>query len=232
MLAAGGRGPSTFSANRATQGAAGLFINDAAAHVANSIFWGNSAGGSHHEAAQLAHTGGGSLTLDYSLVQNLSGGLGGEGNIAADPLFADPEGPDGFLGSRDDDLTLLPGSPAIDAADNTRVPADSADLDGDGDTAEATPLDLAGLERFTDDPAAPDTGVPGNGHASIVDMGAHETTGACLADFNGDGRVDTLDVLSFLNAWNAGDPRADINGDGAINTQDVLAFLNRWNTGC
>ncbi|HZW09158.1 MAG TPA: FG-GAP-like repeat-containing protein [Phycisphaerales bacterium] len=55
---------------------------------------------------------------------------------------------------------------------------------------------------------------------------------ACTADFNGDGAVNTLDVLSFLNAWNADDPRADINGDGTINTQDVLAFLNLWNAGC
>lgn len=58
------------------------------------------------------------------------------------------------------------------------------------------------------------------------------TRDACIADFNGDGAVNTQDVLAFLNAWNSGDPRADINGDGAINTQDVLAYLNLWNTGC
>ena len=55
---------------------------------------------------------------------------------------------------------------------------------------------------------------------------------ACAADFNGDGEVDTLDVLAFLNAWSAGDPSADFNGDGAINTLDVLAFLNAWSAGC
>ena len=54
----------------------------------------------------------------------------------------------------------------------------------------------------------------------------------CVADFNGDGAVNTQDVLAFLNAWNAGDSSADINGDGTINTQDVLAFLNVWNAGC
>jgi hypothetical protein len=26
----------------------------------------------------------------------------------------------------------------------------------------------------------------------------------CIADFNGDGVVDTRDVLEFLNLWNAG----------------------------
>ena len=57
------------------------------------------------------------------------------------------------------------------------------------------------------------------------------TTG-CPGDFNGDGEVNTLDVLAFLNAWAAGDASADFNGDGAINTLDVLAFLNAWAGGC
>ena len=54
----------------------------------------------------------------------------------------------------------------------------------------------------------------------------------CDADFNGDGAVNTLDVLAFLNAWTAGDTSADFNGDGTINTLDVLAFLNAWTAGC
>lgn len=56
--------------------------------------------------------------------------------------------------------------------------------------------------------------------------------GDCPADFNGDGAVNTQDVLLFLNAWTTGDSSADFNGDGAVNTQDVLAFLNAWSTGC
>jgi len=54
----------------------------------------------------------------------------------------------------------------------------------------------------------------------------------CVADFNGDGLVNTQDVTAFLNAWNAQDSSADINGDGVVNTQDVTAFLNLWNIGC
>lgn len=54
----------------------------------------------------------------------------------------------------------------------------------------------------------------------------------CVADFNGDGDVNTIDVLAFLNAWAARDPRADINGDGQVNTLDVIAFLNAWADGC
>jgi V8-like Glu-specific endopeptidase len=54
----------------------------------------------------------------------------------------------------------------------------------------------------------------------------------CPADFNSDGEVDTLDVLSFLNAWSSGDASGDFNGDGTINTLDVLTFLNAWSVGC
>jgi V8-like Glu-specific endopeptidase len=56
--------------------------------------------------------------------------------------------------------------------------------------------------------------------------------GGCPADFNGDGTVNTQDVLAFLNAWAAGDDTADFNGDGDVNTLDVLAFLNAWSVGC
>ena len=54
----------------------------------------------------------------------------------------------------------------------------------------------------------------------------------CLADFNGDGSVSTLDFLAFLNAWVAQDPKADWNHDGSFDTLDFLAFLNTWAAGC
>lgn len=57
-------------------------------------------------------------------------------------------------------------------------------------------------------------------------------TPPCEADFNGDGSVNTQDVLAFLNAWVVEDAAADINGDGSVNTQDVIAFLNLWVAGC
>jgi len=55
---------------------------------------------------------------------------------------------------------------------------------------------------------------------------------ACVGDFDGDGSVDTRDVIAFLNAWTSGDGSADVNGDGSVNTQDVIAFLNFWTSGC
>jgi hypothetical protein len=63
-------------------------------------------------------------------------------------------------------------------------------------------------------------------------IGEFACSDSCVADFNGDGSVNTLDMLAFLNAWAAGDSSADVNGDGTVNTLDVLEFLNLWNTGC
>ena len=54
----------------------------------------------------------------------------------------------------------------------------------------------------------------------------------CLPDWNGDGTVNTLDFIAYLNDWAARDPGADLNGDGVVNTLDFLAFLNAWATGC
>lgn len=47
-------------------------------------------------------------------------------------------------------------------------------------------------------------------------------------DFNGDGFVSSLDVIDFLIAWNAHDPRADLNGDGLFDSQDVLLMLDAF----
>lgn len=55
---------------------------------------------------------------------------------------------------------------------------------------------------------------------------------SCPADFNGDGEVNTLDFIAYLNAFSAGDLAADFNGDGSVNTLDFLAFLNAFNAGC
>lgn len=73
--------------------------------------------------------------------------------------------------------------------------------------------------------------VGAQGYALVV-SGEVADAGGCVADFNADGAVNTLDVLDFLNAWTAGDGSADVNGDGNVDTLDVLEFLNLWNTGC
>ena len=70
---------------------------------------------------------------------------------------------------------LSPNSPCLDAGDDTQVPPDLADLDGDGDTSERMPLDIVGSARFVDNAAAANKGVPDPPtYPAIVDMGAYE----------------------------------------------------------
>jgi hypothetical protein len=115
-------------------------------------------------------------------------GWPGIGNIATDPLFFDPDGPDDLIGTEDDDLRLAVGSPCIDAGDNWAVPDDVG-------------TDLGGHFRFMDDPATPDTGA---GTPPIVDMGAHEFGPDCddlveYADCNDNGVADVCDLLSWAS---------------------------------
>jgi predicted outer membrane repeat protein len=115
----------TLSANR---GGAVYNTTGTAPTITNSILWNN-----------LVAITGGSPTVTYS---NVQGGFAGIGNINADPLFADYNGPDNVLGTEDDDLHLLTLSPCINAGSNAAIPADAADVDLDGNLTEQTPLDL------------------------------------------------------------------------------------------
>lgn len=54
----------------------------------------------------------------------------------------------------------------------------------------------------------------------------------CPIDFNGDGQIDFLDYLEFLNLYDAQDPRADLNGDGQVDFADYLEFLNSFDRQC
>ncbi len=165
---------------------------------------------------------------------DIQGGWAGVGNIDADPLFVDPDGPDDDPETwEDNDYRLAAGSPCIDAADNTAVPADTLDLDGDGDVDEPIPFDLDGNPRFVDDPDTDDTGV---GTPPIVDMGAYEYWPFAVGDLNCDGVVDFFDIDPFVMAlvfpeeYETTYPdcsllNADCNGDGIVDFFDLDPFV-------
>jgi hypothetical protein len=96
-----------------------------------------------------------------------------------------------------------------------RSVAGAGDVDGDGsgDVVVGAPLD--------------DENGAFSGRAYLFTMQCH-----CRADFDGDGGVDTRDVIAFLGAWAAGDDSADFDTNGVIDTRDVIGFLNEWNAGC
>jgi predicted outer membrane repeat protein len=145
----------TFSANTASGDGGGIYNEDSSLTIHNSILWGNADSGGSGAAAQVRSVTQ-NPTIAYSLVQ---GGCPPNANCSPTigyPLTDDPQ----FL---DDDLRLWHTSPAVDAGNNDALPRDSADLDGDGDTAERLPLDLARRARVTG--------------FDRVDLGAYELAG-------------------------------------------------------
>jgi hypothetical protein len=148
----------------------------------NCIFWGNTATfGTEEEQQIYALPCARRLVVNHSCIQGWTGTLGGVGNIGDDPRFADLDGDDNVAGTEDDDLTLSFNSPCIDRGDNEALPRDFYDLDGDGQTFEPIPHDLAGGGRLVD-------GRTGTG--PVVDMGAYEFWRDC----NSNGVSDLLDI--------------------------------------
>lgn len=153
-----------------TQGGQGSIIN--------SILWGNTAasgaqislsGSSAGFSVQWCDSQGGQAAVAVDPGALLTWGAG---NIALDPQFVDPNGPDANpLTVNDNDYRLSLLSPCIDAGALAGVALDLGDLDLDSDTGELVPFDLDFLPRFQNIPSVPDTG---DGPPPIVDMGAYE----------------------------------------------------------
>ena len=136
-----------------------------------------------------------------------------------------------------DDYHLKSGSPCIDRASNLEVPPDIADLDGDTNVTERTPVDLDPKPRFMNDPNAQDLGVPDLPlYPDHVDMGAYEFApdcGTCPTDVDGDGDTGPFDLAYLLGSWGQPitDPDAlclDANGDLRIGSFDLAFLLGNW----
>jgi hypothetical protein len=54
----------------------------------------------------------------------------------------------------------------------------------------------------------------------------------CVGDFDGDGGVDSDDVIAFFGAWDSGQSSADVDGSGGVDSDDVIAFFGAWDAGC
>jgi hypothetical protein len=204
-----------FIANSSGRAGGAGMCNAGALTITNGIFWGNL---DAHGTGEFAQLYGGYPEVNYCCVQGWTGAMGGVGNFGDDPLFVDADGLDDVLGTPDDNFRLQPGSPCVDAADNTAVPPDTTDLDDDGDTAERTPLDLAGNPRFVDNNCAVDTGVPDPpDYVAVADMGAYDY-GPGDADYDAD--IDLGDFAGFQNCF---------TGEGA---GQLSPNCERFDAGC
>jgi len=175
----------TFSGNAAQDYDGGGIYNGGSSTliVSNCILWGNTDDGPQDESAQIFNKATATSVVNYSCVQ----GWMGTGNTDADPCFVDADGDEDTLGTADDNLRLQADSDCIDAGDNTAVPLDANDLDGDGDTTEPIPFDLDGNRRIVD---ADNDGI------STVDMGAYES----IWDSDGDGIEEPIDEAPTVDS--------------------------------
>jgi hypothetical protein len=199
----------TITGNTAAAGTAAILLvsdSEPRASIQNTIFWGDT-------PQEILCTPG---APNYSQVtySDVAGGYSGAGNIYGNPLFANP-------GAHDFDLA--PGSPCIDAADNTVVPSDVV-------------VDLLNRPRFVNDPVTPDHGV---GPPPIVDMGAYEFQAVIrLGDMDCSSAVNVSDIAPFVLALTDPDEYAqqypscdlllgDLNQDGIVDGLDIPPFVEQ-----
>ncbi|MDB9393081.1 cadherin domain-containing protein [Microcystis aeruginosa] len=184
---------STLSGNVAVTGGALHNVSSSVA-LRNSILWGNQ--DSSNTGNQVNNGSGGAVTVTNSIIQG--GGFTGATNV--DPLF---------VNAKADDLRLKAGSPALNAGDSNLLPLDSRDLDGDGNTTEKIPLDLASNTRVVD---------------ANVDLGAYE--GAELSPAPTPANVRTIFVRANAGGSNNGTSWVD----AFTSLQDALAAAKSGDT--
>jgi len=203
----------TLGNNSATRWGGGILQAGGNLKLTNTILWGNSDNEGFGESAQIYVYSGGPV-INYCCVQGWTGTLGGSANIGNDPMFVDVDGPDGILGTEDDNLRLQPYSPCIDVGDNTAVPG-------------SITTDLDGHPRITDGDC---------NDTDIVDIGTYEFAWAYNGDFDGTCDVDFADFSIFGSAWLTHDgdaqwnPTCDISvpADNSIDMLDLVVFAQHW----
>jgi hypothetical protein len=130
----------------------------------NCILWGNTLA-TGPDQIYNEPTPASTTELNHTLIQGgwmITGTTCVDTCLTADPLFVDPPGLDGFIGTLDDNLRLSASSPAINAGDNSLVPQDLLDINYNGIITEALPFDLDNTSRILGliDPGAYELKIP------------------------------------------------------------------------
>ena len=207
----------TFTGNSAYYGGGMRNFNNSSPTVTNCILWDNIASNGN-EIYNTSST----PVISYCDISGCfaggswDGSLGndGGGNIDVDPLFVDPNRPDGIIGTEDDNLRLLPRSPCIDAGDPSYYDPNYL-------------IDLDGHLRYVDGDC------DGN---IIVDMGAYEyDQWREYGDFTGDCRIDMGDFSVLAVNWQGDNSAIDIappaGPDGVIDIKELLVMAEYWLAG-
>ncbi|MBN2375245.1 MAG: right-handed parallel beta-helix repeat-containing protein [Sedimentisphaerales bacterium] len=166
----------TISHNHSKEYGAGIYsTGDSNCRVTNSILWENIADANSIPTEQAQIYDANSIPkVDFCCIEGLDT-LSGKYNIGDDPLFVDPDGTDGIIGSPDDNFLLMPDSPCINMGNNYALPF--------GGIVN----DLSGNSRIVN---------------KKVDMGVYEFY--FKGDIDNDGDVDMLDFVRLAENWLAG----------------------------
>ncbi|MCQ0113106.1 beta strand repeat-containing protein, partial [Zhouia amylolytica] len=175
----------TFNNNSATTNGGGMHSNVSNTTLYNTVFYGN--------GADISSSGGSTFMGADNFSENYTGT--GFTQLTANPFLAPalPKGKDGIWATPDDGLRLIATSPAVDTGNNANLPTDSFDLDGDGNTTEKIPYDIAGEDRVQN---------------TIVNIGAYEGVVSCpyptatTLYVNASVSGGTNDGSSWANAYN------------------------------
>ncbi|MGD8451773.1 MAG: right-handed parallel beta-helix repeat-containing protein [Phycisphaerae bacterium] len=189
----------TFSGNSASNYGGGIADLSDDSAVVNCVVWGNTSPQDPQIRGSDGH-----LVVTYSCVQ---GGWEGDGNIDADPLFVDADGPDDVFGTEDDDLHLLEGSPCINAGDNAAIPSGvTTDFEGE-DRVQQCRVDMGADETpyFED--------CNSNDVADACDIADCDGSPWC-GDCNGNGVPDECDIASGTSE--------DLNGNGVPDECEIF----------
>jgi hypothetical protein len=182
--------------------------------VAGCVLWDNSS----PSGPQLAVRRSSIATILWSDIRDGVGAVNvegstlhwGPGNIDADPLFVDPDGPDDDPAAwQDNDYHLSAGSPCINAGDPAGEHTGQSDIDADPRVAYGR-----------------------------VDVGADEFVYRGPIDFDRGNDVDLVD-FGFFAACSAGPnhpwpnvsicAQADLNNDGDVDLEDFQIFQACFN---
>ncbi len=166
--------------------------------VTNCIFWGNTGGSFEGSSAPVVR------------FSDVEGGFAGEGNINADPLFADAAGGDYHLRSR-----------------AGRWDANSPCWVGDGVTSPC--IDAGDPNSDWTEELWP--------HGRQINMGAYggtrqasmsESDSGNIADLDNDDEVDLVDFTMFTGCWLSSECllAEDLNRDGVVDFRDFGVFAN------
>jgi hypothetical protein len=197
----------TFSGNSSVSASSTIHLSTSTATLSNCILWNNPNGGINNSTA---------ANLNYCIIE---GGWSGSSNWDIDPLFAnvsDPDGADGLWATADDGLhPTAPGS-AFNSGNSTLLPADLTDLDGDGVTTEALPLELANQSRI---------------RGAQLDRGAYETSATIIYHVRSGGAGNGLTWATAMSDPQDAIQAAAIEGNSQVWIAAGIYLPESWPNG-